>query len=81
MAAERGDLPLVETLLADPCVRLMEVDGAGVTALHRALAQPPESHLPVLTVLYRATRILLGEHADLVKMVRQYIAPSSCARP
>ena len=52
-----------------------------MTALHRALAQPPESHLPVLTVLYRATRILLGEHADLVKMVRQYIAPSSCARP
>ena len=28
MAAERGDLPLVETLLANPSVRLMEVDGA-----------------------------------------------------
>jgi len=28
VAAERGDLPLVETLLADPSVRLMEVDGA-----------------------------------------------------
>jgi hypothetical protein len=35
----------------------------------------------VLTVLYRATRLLLGEHTDLVKMVKQYIPPSSAAGP
>ena len=64
----------MEALLATPGVRLIEVDHLGRTALHRALER---RHLPVLTLLYRATRLCLSE--DLAALVREYITPGTSA--
>lgn len=67
IAAQRGELKLVEALMGAGA-RLLEVDCHGRTALHRSLQQ---HHLPVIRVLYRATREYLSE--DLERMIEEYI--------